>query len=209
MEYLPRTHRHLNRVSEYDVMAIAYGYLGKQPEHLDWFCTDDDQGAFDYRNSAECSNADATDDPISFFESRINRGLDLLLARGSADAPEWTINEVVSTMAPVIHMMSAYAYTAPTSAGRWTNFFGKPGRPADAAEVPKYILGKLNRLVCGMELEASVLEKTTVEAQSKTIENLTAFRYLTFEVLKQVPSPWSFVSPAHFSCVTPFLTTAI
>src|SRR5690606_14093159 len=80
MEYLGRPYRHLNTIGPYDRMAIAYGYTGEMPKHLDWFCTDEDQ-ANDLISmkikSPECSNSDATSDPFSYWEGRIDHVLDL------------------------------------------------------------------------------------------------------------------------------------
>lgn len=199
MEYLPRTHRHLNRVSEYDVMAIAYGYLGVMPEHTDWFCTDGDQGSYSYLKSAECSNSDATQDPVSFFEVRINRGLDLLLARKSQEAPEWTFEEVWGTLKPFVQHLEAYVYTAPATAKTWTNFFGKEGRPENPKDVPEYMISKLNDLICG-DLEKEVLKKSSPEAQAKAMENLLKYRKSAFDLIQQDPSPWNIVNTENFSC---------
>lgn len=202
MEYLPRTHRHLNRVSEYDIMAIAYGYLGIMPERKDMFCTDGDQAIYSFKNSAECSNSDATNDPIAFFEQRINRGLDLLLARGSDEAPEWPAALVWGSMSSFVRHLSAYAYSAPLTAQNWTNFFGKEGRPTHPDQVPSYILGKLNNFICGADLEKEAQKKSTPEAQQKALENLKIYRAGAFQLLKSVPAPWGLVNKTTFSCYT-------
>lgn len=200
MEYMPRTHRHLNRVSEHDVMAIAYGYLGILPERKDLFCTDGDQAIYSYKNSAECSNADAGNDPLKFFDQRINRGLDLLLARGADQAPEWTAAQVWGTMGSFIRHLSAYAYSAPLTAHTWTHFFGKEGRPQNGDEVPQYILSKLNEYICGESLEKEVATKSTGEARAKTEQNLRDYQKAAFALLKSVPAPWSLVNSSNFKC---------
>ncbi len=200
MEYLGRGHRYLNRVSEYDIMAIAYGYLGKKPAHKDWFCTDGDQGIYSYTNSAECSNGDATSDPFSYMEGKINRGLDLLLARNTSAAPEWTIKEAAGPVGGFFLHLTAYATTAQASAEKWTNFFGKEGRPATPEEVPAYVLNRLNDLICNPELDAQAAAKDTEEGKTIAAKNLEDYRNHAFTVMKNVPAPWSIVSKQNFSC---------
>jgi hypothetical protein len=201
MEYLGRNYRHLDRVSEYDVMAIAYGYLGKKPAHKDWYCTDEDQGVYSYTNSAECSSLDATDDPFSYLEGKVNRGLDLLLARNSTTAPEWTMDTAWPTMSSFVKGLAAYATTAQSTASTWTNFFGKEGRPEKPEEVQAYVIKELNALICGKNLETDVQNKDTVEAQEVAKANLKAYRQKALETLKEVPSPWSIVNKENFSCL--------
>jgi len=86
MEYLGRPYRYLNIIGPYDRMAIAYGYTGVQPKELTWFCTDDNE-AQDASTllimSPECSKNDATNDPYTFWETRLSRPLDLALNRKS------------------------------------------------------------------------------------------------------------------------------
>lgn len=202
MEYLGREHRHLDRVGPYDVMAIAYGYLGKKPEHLDWFCTDENQAAYDFRNSSECSSGDATDDPFAWLERRLTRAMDLLVARDQVSAPEWTAEELWGASAGLVATMATYASAAPATSASWTNFY-KEGRPTDSFAVPAFVLERLNSLVCSKELEAEAEKKLDPEAKAATHANIQQYRRLFFAGLAEVPSPWSLVSHASFSCIPP------
>src|SRR5690606_22715299 len=97
MEYLGRGYRHLNLIGDYDRMAISYGYTGVKPQNLNWFCTDEDKSeglAVIAVKSPECVSSDATNDPFSYWESRIDRTVELLLETKSSAAPAWDISEV-------------------------------------------------------------------------------------------------------------------
>lgn len=175
MEYLGRPFRHLNTIGPYDRMAIAYGYKGKAPKHLNWFCTDEDQG-YDAMTlalkSPECTKSDATSDPFSFWEGRLNRVIDLLLERGSDSAPVWKISEVQSQVDEAVTGLSAYALSAEATADTWTNFFGKNDRPEDKSEVKAYVLGRLQKKICNPELLDIINSKESAEAQKIALNNL-------------------------------------
>jgi hypothetical protein len=175
MEYLGRPYRHLNTIGSYDKMAIAYGYKGKAPKNLNWFCTDEDQGS-DLKTMAtkspECTKSDATSDPFSFWEKRIDRVLDLVLERSSASTPAWKTVEVKSQLEEAISGLSAYALSAEVTSGSWTNFFGKNGRPDSAAQVKGYVLQRIKTKVCNAELNDIINAKETAEGQKIAQENL-------------------------------------
>lgn len=181
MEYLGRPYRHLNTIGSYDRMAIAYGYRGEAPKHLNWFCTDEDQGS-DLKTlaikSPECTKSDATSDPFSFWEKRIDRVLDLVLERNSASAPVWKTEEVKSQLEEAITGLSAYALSAELTSGTWTNFFGKNNRPESASEVRGYVLERLKRKVCNPELKDIINSKESSEAQKLAQENLDELKKL-------------------------------
>ena len=96
MEYLGRQFRHLDEIGSYDLMALSYGYLGIQPNHLDWFCTDEEalRSLKDFSKSAECMPNDATEDPFHYFELRLGHVMDLAIAKGQSRASEWTISDL-------------------------------------------------------------------------------------------------------------------
>lgn len=175
MEYLGRPFRHLNTVGPYDRMAIAYGYKGVAPKHLNWFCTDEDQG-FDAKSlalkSPECTKSDATSDPFSFWEGRLNRVLELVLERKSTSAPVWKVNEVKGQLEEAISGLSAYALSAEATADTWTNFFGKNDRPEDKAEVKAYVLSRIQKRICNPQLLEEINRKESKEAQDIALENL-------------------------------------
>lgn len=175
MEYLGRPFRHLNIVGPYDRMAIAYGYTGEAPKHTDWFCTDEDQG-MDARSilvkSPECTKTDATNDPFSFFEGRLNRILDLVLERKSAAAPVWKVSDVKTELNDAITGLVAYAASAEATSDSWSNFFGKNDRPEDKKEIKAYVLERIKKKICNPKLQDVIKAKESVEAQAAAQKNL-------------------------------------
>lgn len=188
MEYLGRPYRHLNTIGNYDRMAIAYGYKGVMPKHLNWFCTDEDQ-ANDALSmmvkSPECTKADATSDPFSFWEGRLNRILDLILETKSDAAPVWTVKDVASQIEEVTIGLSAYALSAEATAETWTNFFGKNDRPEDKSEVKSYVLERIKKKLCNPELADIIATKVSAEAQDMARANLAE---LSNAVIKKTTS---------------------
>lgn len=178
MEYLGRPYRHLNTVGPYDRMAIAYGYAGKAPAHKNWFCTDEDQGS-DAKTlkvkSPECTKADATSDPFSFWEGRIDRILDLILNTATAEAPVWRVSEVKTQIDEAVVGLSAYALSAEATSGTWTNFFGKADRPDDKSQVKAYVLERIKLRICNPELQDVIKAKESAEAQKLAQDNLNEF----------------------------------
>ncbi|MCM2351236.1 MAG: zinc-dependent metalloprotease [Bacteriovoracaceae bacterium] len=175
MEYLGRPYRHLNTIGPYDRMAIAYGYTGAAPKHLDWFCTDEDQPSdlvSMKSKSPECSKSDATSDPFSFWEGRIDRVLDLVLERKSDAAPVWTVKEVTGQLSEAIQGLAAYALSAENTADSWTNFFGKNDRPEDKSEVKPYVLYRIKKKLCNPKLQDVIASKESDEARGLTEKNL-------------------------------------
>lgn len=175
MEYLGRPYRHLNTIGNYDRMAIAYGYAGVAPTHKDWFCTDEDQGS-DAKSlavkSPECTKSDATSDPFSFWEGRLNRILDLILDTKSAAAPVWKVKEVQTQIDEAITGLSAYALSAEATAETWTNFFGKNDRPDNKSEIKAYVLKRLKKKLCNPALQDIIKGKESAEAQKIASDNL-------------------------------------
>jgi hypothetical protein len=179
MEYLGRPFRHLNTIGPYDRMAIAYGYKGVQPKHKDWFCTDEDQG-MDAKTlvvkSPECSKSDATSDPFSFWEGRINRILELILDSKSNAAPVWKVEDVKSQISEVVTGLSAYALSAEATAHTWTNFFGKNDRPEDKSEMKAYVLTRIKKKLCDPRIADIIMAKESAEAQKLAQENFEALK---------------------------------
>jgi hypothetical protein len=198
MEYLNRSYRYLDHIGVYDVMAITYGYTGKFPDHDGWFCTDEDNSDSTHaaKNSAECSKDDATDDPFSFYQQRLARALDKIMAKGSIEAPVWTPANMAREIAVAINGLNAYASSAAATASGWTNFFGKPGRPADASGVRAYVLAAIKAQLCDPSLQLELLDKLTPDARSKTQANLDAFRA---EFAKESKG-WGAFSAADLAC---------
>lgn len=177
MEYLGRPYRHINTIGSYDRMALSYGYKGIAPKNKTWFCTDEDQGddktSFAVK-SPECSKSDATSDPFSFWEGRINRVLDLVLDTKSNAAPVWKVEEVASQLDEAITGMSAYALSADKTAETWTNFFGKNNRPETKEEVKAYVLMRMKKKICNAKLAEVISSKESAEAQKLAQDNLDA-----------------------------------
>jgi hypothetical protein len=179
MEYLGRPYRYLNTIGPYDRMAISYGYSGKTPKHLNWFCTDEDQASDSASlalKSPECSKADATSDPFSYWEGRFNRILDLILERKSNAAPAWKTSEVASQIDDAILGISAYAASAEATAETWTNFFGKNDRPENKSEVKAYVLERLKKKICHPDLQEIIKNKESAQASKLAQENLSEMK---------------------------------
>lgn len=177
MEYLGRSFRHLNRISSYDTMAIAYAYTGKLPEFKDRYCTDEDVAtAGKPQNSAECSRDDATRDPFSYFEKRFDRAVDLLIARSSKKAPTWTTPDMASELSTAVNGLLLYASSAENTASTWTNFFTGGDRPKNASEVTPYVVKKVKTRVCDPSFNEVILSKEDEEAKKKTSDNIDNLR---------------------------------
>ena len=177
MEYLGRGFRYLDHVGEYDRMAIRYGYGNIKPDHLDWFCTDED--AFDPSNPAtspECSADDATQDPYAFFEQRLAKAIDYLTARGRADAPEWTQADLTNELGVALKGLMSYAILTPGNAASLTNFFGKDERPSDQAGVKEFVVARVRQQLCDPSLDQVIASKLDAAAQAKTRTNLEKLR---------------------------------
>lgn len=174
MEYLGRGFRHLSGIGAYDKMAIAYGYKGTKPQNLNWFCTDEDQGsgASLATASAECTKSDATSDPFSFWESRLERSIELLVDTHSSSAPVWKASEIASQIDEAVTGMAAYAASADKTAASWTNFFGKPGRPEKKEDVKAYVLQSFKKQLCSPELASILASKESAEAKELAENNL-------------------------------------
>jgi len=181
MEYLGRPYRHLSAIGLYDKMAISYGYKGIAPKHLDWFCTDEDQGsdkASFAAKSPECTKSDATSDPFTFWEARLDRAIDMILDTKSASAPVWSTEEVTGQVDEAVIGLTAYASSAEKTAATWTNFFGKGERPDsdDVAGIKNYVLGAIKKKICNPELSSIIAAKESAEAIKLAQENLDALK---------------------------------
>src|SRR5690606_18689722 len=149
---------------------IAYGYTGAKPQNLTWYCTDEDKSeglAVIATKSPECMSNDATNDPFSYWESRMDRVIELLLETKSSAAPVWEINEVATEFVDTLTKLAAYARSAENTAHTWTNFFEKEGRPSDATGVKQYVLDRLSSQLCNPELETIISSKESIEARTK------------------------------------------
>lgn len=181
MEYLGRNFRYLNRISDYDVMAISYGYKGAKPTHLDWFCTDEEVAYEDgdlIKVSAECTKDDATNDPFSYFESMLKRSVDLIVAPKTAAAPLWKTAELKAKIDTAIKGLESYALSAEATAKNWTNFFGKEGRPADAAGVKDYVIKRIKLQLCDKAIIEAISGKESEEARTLADANMQSFTKL-------------------------------
>lgn len=198
MEYLGRPYRHLNAIGLYDKMAIAYGYKGVAPKHLNWFCTDEDQGSNAtslMEKSPECSKNDATSDPFSFWEGRLDRALDLLLDTKSSAAPVWKVSEL-SEVQDAILGLSAYALSAEKTSDTWTNFFGKGDRPESAEEVKDYVLASFKAKLCDPKLAVVINSKESEEAKKTASENLAELQ----QTVAEKTAGWKLFRPEDLSC---------
>lgn len=181
MEYLGRPYRHLNAIGLYDKMAISYGYLGIAPKHLNWFCTDEDQ-ALDKATlaimSPECSKSDATSDPFSYWEGRLQRVIDLLINTTSDEAPIWKLEELTTYVDETVLALANYGLSAEKTMNTWTNFFGKVDRPETPEEIKLYVLGSLKNKLCNPKLDEIIQTKISPEASQLAGHNLQKLREL-------------------------------
>jgi len=122
--------------------------------------------------SPECTKADATSDPFSYWEGRFNRIIDLVLETKSDAAPVWSVKEVLSQIDEATTGLSAYALSAEATADSWTNFFGKNDRPEDKSEIKAYVLQRIKKKLCNPELADIIASKESAEAQEKAQANL-------------------------------------
>jgi hypothetical protein len=187
MEYLGRGHRHLNRIGAYDEMAMRYGYLGTAPSVVTGYCTDEDvPDATTASLSAECSRDDASSDPFSFFIERLERSAGYLTAPGSTDAPTWSVKDMDTELSAVFKNLGIYAVNPSTVAAKWTNFFGKAGRPRNTNGVKAYVLNQVKDVLCSDDLVVALDEKTSRAARQKTLDNIQALTAKASAVLTQV-----------------------
>ncbi len=177
MEYLGRGFRYLNAIGLYDRMAIAYGYKNVAPTHADWFCTDEDQ-ALDAKSilerSPECSKADATPDPFSYWEKRLNRAIDLMVSPNTPRAPYLTMAHITDEVKDVANAFSGYALSAEKTAATWTNFFGKADRPENKADVKSYVVASLKTRLCSQKIAEAIALKESPEAIKATQDSYDA-----------------------------------
>jgi len=189
MEYLGRGYRYLDHIGEYDLMAIAYGYVGKPPSRTDWYCTDEDLADLnDPSKSAECSSNDATDDPFIFFEGQLSRAISLLVAKGQTATPEWKVSDMDDQLKSIFTGLGTYARSADETASGWSNFFNKGDRPGNVSGVKAYVLSKLKRGLCDPSLDSEVSEKSEASGKVKAQTNLQDLRAKAAELLKPVYS---------------------
>lgn len=189
MEYLGRNYRYLNRISDYDIMAISYGYKGVKPTHFDWFCTDEDVAYEDgdlATASAECTKDDATSDPFSFFEGMLKRSVDLIVAPTTTAAPLWKTEEIKAKIETAVKGLSSYALSAEKTSKGWTNFFGKEGRPADASGVKDYVILKIKEQICDKKVVDAINAKESEEARTLADANFQNFSKLITASLVRV-----------------------
>jgi len=176
MEYLGRPYRYLDGVGEYDLMALKYGYSNIKPDHLDWYCTDED--GWDPKKpetSPECTSDDATSDPYTFFEFRLSKELDKLIARGQSYAPVWTLNDMDRELGVAMKGLLSYASINEKNA-LLTNFYGKVGRPADLKTVKDFVISRVKQQLCDSSLDLEIAAKFDPAAKKLTQDNIQALR---------------------------------
>ncbi len=200
MEYLSRRDRHLDRVSAYDVMAIAFGYKGQEPEHRNWFCTDEDEvDSENYLHSAECSSSDATSDPFTELLTRLAKAKSFLFLPGSEQGPVWTVEILTGQLSDLFLSFANYYVSSLNTAGDWTNFIN-PTRQPSVAEIPDFILNTIKGQICDPHLEEIIATKTP-DGQVKARENLVALRHLFKEVTSSYQKPVSAFTVENFPCL--------
>ena len=176
MEYLGRPYRYLDGVGEYDFMAIKYGYANIKPDHLDWFCTDENSwNPKKPETSPECTADDATSDPFTFYEFRFAKTIEKLTARGQSYAPVWTMEDMARELGVAMKGLLSYASITEKNA-LLTNFYGKLGRPADLKAVKDFVVARVKQQLCDPGLDLVIAGKYDPAAQKLTHENVLALR---------------------------------
>lgn len=178
MEYLKRPHRHMNRIGEYDTMAIKYAYLGIEPEHKNWFCTDNEKAqAGTIYLSAECSADDATSIPFDYFIKMVKQGISFILAPETETAPQWSVDILRNDLTTYLNGIMNYAITADASGTTWTQF-GKSKHISNPTDSPqKVVENVLEQLFCSDNFEKIVSSKlpTAKEMTRKNALDLRSF----------------------------------
>lgn len=187
MEYLDRNFRYLDRIGEYDLMAISYGYLGVKPKNKHWYCTDEDLANLsDPNKSPECSKTDSTNDPFSYFQFKLSRAIDLLIAKGKTSPPDWTVDEMKNQLKSILTGLGSYSLSASNTFSDWTNFSNYLGRPQNALEVHPYVLNTIKALLCDHTLNIDIESKETLEGKTIAQSNLEKLRKLSVELLQPI-----------------------
>lgn len=183
MEYLGRSTRFKQLIASYDLMAINWGYEFKAPSITNNYCTDEDQGNMtQHAGSAECSLSDDTNNPYQHFLDQFARVRDLLVNKGSALAPVWTMADIQSNFTTASQGILLYGESAQRSMSTWQNFFQAADRPAkDVNAVKSYVVSTLASVVCEPGLEAQInSEKVQGTAAAATaLANLSQLRQQT------------------------------
>jgi hypothetical protein len=184
MEYLGRSFRYVNRVGAYDMMAISYGYLGTPPKRTDLYCTDEDVPKLSnlLLGSAECSPNDATTDPFRYFEGVLATAVDKLVARGTSEAPVWSVDDMSSEVTTALSGMILYPATVDLTGMTWTAFFTGGDRPSSPLDVRDYVLKRLKSHLCDPTIAAVLTAKKDDAVRGKVKDNMTALAKLATKV---------------------------
>lgn len=200
MEYLGASYRHLNVVGDYDVAAIAYGYMGVEPQFKKLAYCGDSASAPSPQNSAECSNEDAGPDPLGYFEFILREVMSKAVALGQSEKPDWQVEDLQRPLDFSVRGMARYAISAPWTAKSWQAFF-IPGRPTDVTEIPMFILGRMNQIICDEDFDRAAAQKPSEDIRIASKENLQAVRDAVSIALKGFQRPFSLGQSQYFPCL--------
>lgn len=178
MEYLPITHRYLDFVGEYDAQAMRYGYMGLEPANRKWFCTDEEKAAIDKpNNSAECTTDDANEDAFLYFEHKLNKSIDYLVAPGSTAAPTWTLANLANQVDKASVGLFSYASSAAVSSGSWTNWtLGHAERPTAVPAIKTFVVKRVRDAICNPRIDQAIAQKATQAAKDQATLNVKGLR---------------------------------
>jgi hypothetical protein len=192
MEYLGKSFRHLNRVGEYDRMALRYSYLGERPAYSNWFCTDEDVASTKNADkSAECLRDDATSDPFGYALSLLSKAATKLVGEDSG-APIWKAADMERELNLAATILAVYAKTAEETSDQWENFFMISARPTNRYELKPFVLEQIREQFLGREIQQRLDKKsgfvTRIAAKNnlkdgiKLIEPILGDAFEAFEV---------------------------
>jgi hypothetical protein len=176
MEYLGRAYRYMDGIGPYDRMAIAYGYMNKAPSHSNWFCTDENESTDSkdiLTQSPECSKADATSDPFSYWQVRLDRAIELTVSPGNTRAPVAGIADITSQVSDLTKAFAGYVLAAEKTSESWMNFFGKSDRPekGDISGIKAYVIKTYTDQLCNQAILDVIQSKESAEVQEMTKKN--------------------------------------
>ena len=145
--------------SEYDKMALAYGYLGVLPERTDWFCGQKDL-INDYfynqrEQSPECSTLDGSTYPLERATQTLQDIVALLVGRSHSRAIpylRWNV-QVQREVRWALNNILFFYFSAQTHYDQLQSVFIDGRRPANPQELRDYVRNILSDIVCNPKLD--------------------------------------------------------
>ena len=94
MDYLDLERSYASALGDYDLMAMEFAYLSKEPQEKNWFCTDHQVFSLQTgKGSPECQVMDATATPFDYHQDKIEEIVIKLMAKSSKKLSPWTVQD--------------------------------------------------------------------------------------------------------------------